>query len=427
MSGELQERQSTSDRLKIINKIKNKVGILHDEVLTNFEVIKKQFEKQATWSGKIHTITKDGRYIITSESTNFFLNENAPCQELSYLPRGLRAYQDHTGFVTTVALANDNLHAVSCSYDKTLKYWDLRQNKPLCTLSGHTDWVEHAVISKNDANVLSASKDNTLRWWDLKSEKSVYTFTGHTSRITYIAVSPDETKALSCSDDNTIKIWDLKEGKMLHSLNGLTSKATFAIFSPDSSKILSNSENNALTLWDTSTGQKIQNIKGHPYPNIGLMITKDNEKALSISHDFCSLWDLKKGTHIHSIVNDTSKGLPQLMYNANALFRRANSTHHFDNEIQYKKTLVVKERALADLTTGTIYTIKNWSSLILSMPKPKPALFCTSHFIDNSDCPQGIGLLKIVQNKEKKKLLFETSFAKQRLAHYPTSNYLVGK
>lgn len=428
LSQDLEKRQSMRDRFKLISSLKNKTGEYAQVVLACHEAHKKQFELKKSWSGKINTITDDGAFIITTDSTNFFLNQNDPCQEYSYLPKGLRAYQDHTGYITTVVLAKDNLHAVSCSYDKTLKYWDLKQDKPLCTLNGHTGWVEHAVISKDDANVLSASKDNTLRWWDLKSGASVYTLQGHTKHINHIALSPDATKALSCSDDNTIKVWDLKEGKMLHSLNCLTHKSVFAIFSPDGSKILSQSKNNTLTLWDTLTGQIVQKIKDLPHKNIGWAITKDNKRVISISDYFCSLWDMASGKKIHSIANNRTKGLPEIIYNANALLRQTNPAIHFSDVIHYNKDIVMQERAFADLTTGSIYTIQDLSSTFLPMPKPKPARINTSSYcIQTSDCPRAVGLLKVAQDRQKKKLLFETSFAKQRLAHYPTSNYLVGK
>jgi WD40 repeat protein len=57
--------------------------------------------------------------------------------------------------------------ALSASYDKTLRLWDLATGATLRVLEGHSNWVTH-VVSLGDGRALSASYDKTLRPWDLQ-------------------------------------------------------------------------------------------------------------------------------------------------------------------------------------------------------------------------------------------------------------------
>ena len=51
----------------------------------------------------------------------------------------IRTFEGHTEWVAVVALLPDGHRALSSSYDKTLKLWDLETGKVLQTLEGHTD------------------------------------------------------------------------------------------------------------------------------------------------------------------------------------------------------------------------------------------------------------------------------------------------
>ena len=78
------------------------------------------------------------------------------------------------------------------------------------TLQGHTDYLKSVAVLP-DGNAISASWDKTLKVWDLKSGQCVMTLQGHTSTVSSVAVLPDGN-AISASYDNTLKVWSF--GKM---------------------------------------------------------------------------------------------------------------------------------------------------------------------------------------------------------------------
>jgi len=81
------------------------------------------------------------------------------------------------------------------------------------TFSGHTDSVTSVVFSPDGRSALSGSWDKTLKLWDVATGKETRTFSGHTGGVRSVAFSPDGRSALSGSADKTLKLWDLTAGR----------------------------------------------------------------------------------------------------------------------------------------------------------------------------------------------------------------------
>jgi WD40 repeat protein len=59
---------------------------------------------------------------------------------------------------------------------------------------------------------LSGSWDKTLKLWDVASGRELRTFTGHARVVESVTFSPDGARALSGSADDTLKLWDHSPG-----------------------------------------------------------------------------------------------------------------------------------------------------------------------------------------------------------------------
>ncbi|CAK5088162.1 unnamed protein product [Meloidogyne enterolobii] len=87
----------------------------------------------------------------------------------------------HNGWVTQIAASPVYKNMlVSSSRDKTIILWQLDESgsvltgKPLKSLHGHGHFVSDVVMSSDGQYALSGSWDKTLRLWDLNT--SVYAF-----------------------------------------------------------------------------------------------------------------------------------------------------------------------------------------------------------------------------------------------------------
>merc|ERR1712226_88330 len=102
---------------------------------------------------------------------------------------------------------------VSSSRDKKLMVWELtgEEGSPgyaRKSLSGHSECVEDVVLSSDGQFALSASWDKTMRLWDLNTGAKVRTFQGHTKDVFSCAFSGDNRQIVSGSRDKTIKLWN---------------------------------------------------------------------------------------------------------------------------------------------------------------------------------------------------------------------------
>ena len=64
----------------------------------------------------------------------------------------------------TVQLSSGQL--VSCSKDKTIRFWDLPTGKTVKVLRGHSDYVRTLLLLA-DGRIVSGSDDHTMRVWRL--------------------------------------------------------------------------------------------------------------------------------------------------------------------------------------------------------------------------------------------------------------------
>jgi hypothetical protein len=90
------------------------------------------------------------------------------------------------------------------------------------------------VISSDGAYALSASWDKSLRLWELSSGQTTRTFVGHTNDVLSVSFSADNRQIVSGSRDRTIKLWNtLGDCKYTITDKGHTEWVSCVRFSPN--------------------------------------------------------------------------------------------------------------------------------------------------------------------------------------------------
>lgn len=94
----------------------------------------------------------------------------------------------HTGWVTSIACPStpNSSVVVSASRDKSIMIWELTKNMeaygvPKKSLRGHNHFIQDLTLSSDGQYAITASWDKTLRLWDLKECKTTAQFVGHTN------------------------------------------------------------------------------------------------------------------------------------------------------------------------------------------------------------------------------------------------------
>jgi guanine nucleotide-binding protein subunit beta-2-like 1 protein len=173
------------------------------------------------------TISADGAYALSAswdKTLRLWDLESGECT---------KRFVGHTGDVLSVSIAKNLRQIVSASRDKTVKVWNTI-GECMTTLKGHDDWVSAVRISPSDnsATVISASWDKTVKSWDLLNYKTNADFIGHTGYISCITLSPDGSLCASAGKDGVIILWDLNSNITLYTLNA-NSEVHALAFSPN--------------------------------------------------------------------------------------------------------------------------------------------------------------------------------------------------
>jgi WD40 repeat protein/tRNA A-37 threonylcarbamoyl transferase component Bud32 len=260
---------------------------------------------------------KDGRCIRTFEGHNEFINS------VCFSPDGktalsgsydktiklwnvetgicIRTFEGHNKSIQSVCFSPDGKTVLSSSWDDTIKLWDAEIGICIQTFEGHISGIKSVCFSPDGKTVLSGKYDKTIKLWDVKTGICIRTFEGHNDYIWSVCFNPDGKTALSGSVDKTIKLWDVKTGICIRTFEGHNDYIWSVCFSPDGKTTLSGSRDKTIKLWDIVTGQCIRTFEGHNDYIQSVCFSPDGKTALSGSRDkTIKLWDIVTGQCIRT-------------------------------------------------------------------------------------------------------------------------------
>ena len=203
--------------------------------------------------------------------------------------------------------------------------------EPTLTLRGHTRWIQDLAISPDNRWLVSASDDRTVRLWDLNNERFIQTLGSFRSAVTAVAFCPsgkriavgtwdgdlqiiamnghvqrklsghDEGITEVCfestgsylatgSFDDTLKIWDANNGEELMTFHqGNEYDVTTAAFHPKGKQVVTGDGENGIKIWDAETGAEIQALPGHDGTVTSVAYSPDGQRIIYTT------WDDQKG------------------------------------------------------------------------------------------------------------------------------------
>jgi guanine nucleotide-binding protein subunit beta-2-like 1 protein len=224
--------------------------------------------------------------------------------------------------VTSLATSFENPNVLlSGSRDKSVMVWDLTPGGETIgtakkRLTGHNQPVQDLVTSSDGQFALSASWDKTMRLWDLNMGSSVRSFQGHTSDVHSVAFSSDNRQIVSGSRDKTIRLWNtLAECKYTITEDAHLDWVSRVRFSPSAKQplIVSCGWDKLVKVWNLNNCKLRYNLAGHGGPLYDVTISPDGSLCASGGKDGTTmLWDVNDGKHLYSL--DASSGVHSLVF-----------------------------------------------------------------------------------------------------------------
>ena len=231
-----------------------------------------------------------------------------PCSpNLSILANAHSIYIDSfSSIITDIRLLRDNSTVIICSFDKTIRIWNVVNGKQLIILYGHQGHIERLELTKDENFLLSASHDNSVFVWDLRVYQKVCELKWHGKVVFDVILTSDEQFVVSGDQSGSVIVgcWEgfvgkLKGGKMedieLYCRFEHGSKVRCLASSKDGKSIFSAGLGKDIKVWDLQTKMLKSVLSGHRSIIYDLKVLSKTNHLLSTGQD-CTVvvWDLDK-------------------------------------------------------------------------------------------------------------------------------------
>jgi len=231
----------------------------------------------------------------------------------------------HGHFVQDVALSFDGAFALSGSWDKTARLWDLSTGECAPTFDkkkhfdGHTNDVLSVAFSADNRQIITGSRDRTIRLWNTRGQckyiiggegkhmaaDSSAKDDGHKDWVSCVRFSPnvDFNVFVSAGWDKKVKVWNSGNCKLQYNLNGHTGSVNTVTVSPDSSLCASGGKDGVAMLWDLKEGKHLYSLEAGAEIN-SMCFSPNRYWLCAATPESIIIWDLESKQAVERLVPD---------------------------------------------------------------------------------------------------------------------------
>jgi guanine nucleotide-binding protein subunit beta-2-like 1 protein len=247
------------------------------------------------WVTQIATTPQDPNQILSAsrDKTLILWELNHESQSNYGIPK--KCLTGHNHFISDVVMSSDGQFALSGSWDKTLRLWDLNAGITTRQFVGHTKDVLSVAFSADNRQIVSGSRDNTIKLWNTLGQCK-YTIQDecHTEWVSNVRFSPNTQNPIivSCGWDKMIKVWNLTNCKLKTNHFGHTGYVNTVTISPDGSLCASGGKDGNAMLWDLNEGKHLYTLDGTDIIN-SLTFSPNRYWLCAATKVGIKIWDLE--------------------------------------------------------------------------------------------------------------------------------------
>lgn len=230
-----------------------------------------------------------------------------------------KSLKGHNYFVSDVVMSSDGNFALSSSWDKTLRLWDLNQSMMTRSFVGHNRDVLSVSFSSDNRQIVSGSRDKSIKLWNtLGVCKYTITEEGHADWASCVRFSPSTTHPIivSCGWDKIVKVWNLTNCKLKTNHHGHAGFLNTVTVSPDGSLCASGGKDGQAMLWDLGEGKHLYTLDGGDTIN-ALCFSPNRYWLCAATGPSIKIWDLEGKNVVDElrpeVITQSTKSQPNCM------------------------------------------------------------------------------------------------------------------
>lgn len=216
----------------------------------------------------------------------------------------------HSHFVSDCVLSSDAQFALSSSWDKTLRLWNLSNGQSKYTFNGHSKDVLGVAFSADNTKIVSAGRDKEIKLWNTVAEcKYTITEQSHTDWISCVKFSPNLNTPVivSAGWDRLVKVWNLQTCKLMTNLIGHNGVVNTVTVSPDGSLCASGGKDGTAMLWDLVKGEHLYSLEaGDTIYSMAFSPTR--YWLCAATPQRVKIWDLESKKTVAELIPELKKG-----------------------------------------------------------------------------------------------------------------------
>lgn len=202
--------------------------------------------------------------------------------------------------LTSASFSPDGKHVVSSSYyDGLITIWDALTGEEITTMKGHTSTVRSAKYSPDGEKIVSISDDKTIRIWDVDQNKKTNIIARTNIPVSYreFDINPNGKQVATIFDDTTIWIINVETGEKNMMIK--TKKKRFShhpiAFSHDGKSIISTFDDHSIKEWTIQDGDVISTMNVDKYPAYFVNLSPNGKKvSAALMNAHLGIWDIDK-------------------------------------------------------------------------------------------------------------------------------------
>jgi len=239
-------------------------------------------------------ISPDGKYYAFSDSNEFRLCGLTNCNDI-------KSFLYHSDYISSISFSPDGKYIATASYDKTIRLFDINDEKVIYIFKGHKDFVKSVAFSTDSQFIISGGWDHSVRLWSVKERKQIKIYSEPMDYISSVAFSSNGSDFICGSYDSTIRQWSIHKNECLNTIEH-SNPVTTVTYSKNGKIIASGCFDNNIYLWDSNSGKNLQVLEGHSNNISCLDFSSDGNYLASGSTDkTLRLWDIKSGNTINKL------------------------------------------------------------------------------------------------------------------------------